>query len=628
MSYSPSSSIPSSPASSPSFGPIDSSPPSSPSTPAVPLGTDFDSPPSSPGVVHPFAGSTKAIKRFKLYEKREGRWGAELNDEDDGDCDSTRLDLDASTTAYARTDTDMEDFEDEVESTHVEEFDMWERRISDAIDQGKGLLDLSSTSFGGAITYIPPSIADLEKLVVLPEPSRSSRLSPAPASVTSSPTKPQAGTRKFARAVTAPVYFSRRGAGDALFSSSHFGLGAGKSISSPSVARLSGPTLNEVQLYIANHSIRSLPTELFWLSNLTVLSLRGNKLTTLPPQIATSLPHLRELNVSLNELEYLPSEILGLRLESLSVAGNPWLPPPKETAQPKGLPAVRVFRGLLHNNGPLHMGAVVRHFSVPPLSEACLRVLMAPAVPAPHTRCLASREPIPVQTRELTVLESKYEVPLVRSDYTPVIVDAVDGCIPRSITDQRKNEWSTKIQASPSKKARTGRSPYHDDSDPFISDIPTQSPFSRKSSSQPRTRTKSHTSVFSTHSRSSTSRVAIEPPRPALSGISVCPSPRHLGQMGKPVYVRHAVERLTWEEELAGVKMGEADGVPVLWRGCGPCCLAWLDEDQVGEDAVQGGGAEEQPDTIKPALEEPEVAEFTAVDLSGGLADAFYDSDG
>lgn len=142
MSYSPSSSIPSSPASSPSFGPVDSSPPSSPNLPAVQLSSDFDSPPSSPGVIHPFAGSTKAAKPFKLYEKREGRWGAELNDEDDGDYDSGRLDFDASTTAYARTDTDMEDFEDEVESTHVEEFDMWERRISDAIDQGNGLIDL------------------------------------------------------------------------------------------------------------------------------------------------------------------------------------------------------------------------------------------------------------------------------------------------------------------------------------------------------------------------------------------------------------------------------------------------------------------------------------------------------
>lgn len=353
-------------------------------------------------------------------------------------------------------------------------------------------------------------------------------------------------------------------------------------------------------------------------------------MATLPPLIATSLPHLRELNVSLNELKFLPAEILGLRLESLSLAGNPWLPRPSsplivtshpDIVEPGAANTTKSEYARAH-----HMGTLTRHFHIPPLTELCLRILMAPATPSLHSTCLASRECIPVRSRELTMLETKYELPLVRTDFPTSVIDAVYGCIPRSITNQRRDSASNKAQASPSKKARVDRAALREDAFPQRRLSTFSSPFSSsRHSSRLGSRTYSHTSLFSSRSRSSVSRtgIALDPPKPAMPGISVCPSPLHLGQMSKPVYIRHAVERLTWEDEIAGVKMGEADGVPVLWRGCGPRCLDWLDQDDEDGDVEATG---DFPAAIEAA--EGSDFEFKPTDLSGSLADAFYESDG
>jgi hypothetical protein len=50
-----------------------------------------------------------------------------------------------------------------------------------------------------------------------------------------------------------------------------------------------------------------------------------------------------------------------------------------------------------------------------------------------------------------------------------------------------------------------------------------------------------------------------------------------------PPFVLPAEERYTWVNELAGVRVGETTGgVPLLWRGCGPGCLDFLDEGKAG----------------------------------------------
>lgn len=64
--------------------------------------------------------------------------------QDDAEGANISFDFDASMTACGQSDTDADDFfgSEDVESTAVEEAEVWERKISDAIDQGTGLIDL------------------------------------------------------------------------------------------------------------------------------------------------------------------------------------------------------------------------------------------------------------------------------------------------------------------------------------------------------------------------------------------------------------------------------------------------------------------------------------------------------
>ena len=64
-----------------------------------------------------------------------------------------------------------------------------------------------------------------------------------------------------------------------------------------------------IQLYISGNRLTHLPSELFRLSNVTVLSLRNNDIQILPSQVKR-LRNLKELNVAQNNLRYLPWELL------------------------------------------------------------------------------------------------------------------------------------------------------------------------------------------------------------------------------------------------------------------------------------------------------------------------------
>eukprot|EP00127_Corallochytrium_limacisporum_P006899 Clim_evm14s237 gene=Clim_evmTU14s237 len=82
----------------------------------------------------------------------------------------------------------------------------------------------------------------------------------------------------------------------------------------------------DLELFLAcNHlgSMSPLSSKLFQLDNLTVLSLRGNKLKQIPHAIAV-LRNLKSLSLSSNQLSTLPSEVADLpHLELLSVRPNP-----------------------------------------------------------------------------------------------------------------------------------------------------------------------------------------------------------------------------------------------------------------------------------------------------------------
>ena len=69
------------------------------------------------------------------------------------------------------------------------------------------------------------------------------------------------------------------------------------------------PLLPSLKLFLSSNNLTSLPSELFSLEHLTVLSLRNNQLTSLPPFIS-NLKNLTELNISGNDIRYLPWELL------------------------------------------------------------------------------------------------------------------------------------------------------------------------------------------------------------------------------------------------------------------------------------------------------------------------------
>ncbi|KAL4751565.1 hypothetical protein BDW72DRAFT_202946 [Aspergillus terricola var. indicus] len=81
-----------------------------------------------------------------------------------------------------------------------------------------------------------------------------------------------------------------------------------------------------LRLFLSGNSLNILPSELFELGNLRVLSLRNNKLAEIPPAIRR-LTKLQELNVAVNRLSVLPWELLWLikkgDLKHLTVRPNP-----------------------------------------------------------------------------------------------------------------------------------------------------------------------------------------------------------------------------------------------------------------------------------------------------------------
>ena len=71
------------------------------------------------------------------------------------------------------------------------------------------------------------------------------------------------------------------------------------------------PLTPSIKLFLSGNQLTSLPSELFRLTNIAVLSLRNNELSDIPPCIGR-LSNLTELNVAQNTIKCLPSEMLDL----------------------------------------------------------------------------------------------------------------------------------------------------------------------------------------------------------------------------------------------------------------------------------------------------------------------------
>lgn len=90
--------------------------------------------------------------------------------------------------------------------------------------------------------------------------------------------------------------------------------------------------LASLQTYLSNKNLIQLPPEVFTLEDISILTLRNNKLKELSPVVARLVPRLRELNVSFGQLDYLPMEIKGLirhtnLLISIRISVNPFYQP-------------------------------------------------------------------------------------------------------------------------------------------------------------------------------------------------------------------------------------------------------------------------------------------------------------
>ncbi|EJD07444.1 uncharacterized protein FOMMEDRAFT_149973 [Fomitiporia mediterranea MF3/22] len=347
-------------------------------------------------------------------------------------------------------------------SSHDPEHMLWEETLAQAVDSAECKIDLS----GQGLTYIPSKIADLSKLVVIHDNISSGR---------------ELVPRRTCSKSTNSVVF-----------------GAGKL----------GQREDEVHLFLARNSIAMLPNELFNLNALVVLSLRGNCLTEIPPLIG-QLHNLRELNVANNNLRFLPSEILNLKLDKLAVDPNPFEENPYVESEPC---KNRWF------------GPTERKFTLVPLLELALRVLLAPSAEL-YGLC----DPTSIVSgtrRQETILEHCYDLP-IQSDHSisPGLRETLSSCVPGSVASLQSSN------AAPSNSPETRQT-----------DLCTAR-------------------------------------RPCLS---VCPSSHHLDVQGenycRPVFVTHAEERLSWEKRVAGCKVGGEAGIPVRWRGCSAGCLERLEQ--------------------------------------------------
>ncbi|KAI0085848.1 hypothetical protein BDY19DRAFT_1059398 [Irpex rosettiformis] len=587
----------SSPESSPPLEPIDSSPPSSPVFQSATL-----SPPTSPGLAHPYAASTKAVRPPRLYEKR-GIFAHDENnifDEDDdvvtnrAQSSSTwnlspqkkRVDshYHTRTLSTASTSSSVTDFalgkqleprlllfgasrptkrsismdsrdelaginlsDDEEASvdhgfrplSHIDrEKRIWDTIITKAIDSANGRIYLQQEGLiSSGLSFIPPSIADLASLVVLPSKEKPVESKTVPV------TSPRA--RPLIRSVTLPRRNNIFADPEPLLAKS-----ASMTIQLPPGNPEASPLTNEVNLCLGNNVITKLPVELFRLTNLTILSMRNNLLTHIPPQIAL-LSNLRELNIACNRIVYLPVEMLEMKLEALMVDKNPWLEPPTLES------SISLERTETHSSSgeadapPSERATVSKtavNFSVPSLTECCLRVLLAPySEPSQESGRYNSGIPHP-PPHPRTRLEATYELPLSHIDHYPVyVVNTLRACVPQAVTKPDPH-----MQASPSKRARRSSTQSllsSELSDVFRTDTPDDDDADRGEKAD----------VGEIH-----------------PGIGTCMSPRH-PRHARPVFIYPAEQRFQWVRIIAGQNTKEE--VPVLWRGCMPGCLSFLDQE-------------------------------------------------
>lgn len=196
----------------------------------------------------------------------------------------------------------------------------WHKVVESVWDSGETRIDVSDRQ----ISTIHPVVADLSNYVAIDpprsfEPTTSATSLPSRTNSSQAPTLARAG---FSRASTSANAF--RGMTfppQAGVSGDISGRGSGEG------ETVRGAGKGKLHLYLMGNQLTKLPSALFEVGNLRVLSLRNNNLAYLPPAIG-DLSNLRELNISRNPLTYLPAEIQKLSLDQFAFFPNSFLPPP------------------------------------------------------------------------------------------------------------------------------------------------------------------------------------------------------------------------------------------------------------------------------------------------------------
>lgn len=307
------------------------------------------------------------------------------------------------------------------------------------------------------------------------------------------------------------------------------------------------PTAVPIELHLGNNDItvEAISNSLWTLANLHVLSLRQNRLDSLPEGIGR-LASLHTLNVASNRLKFLPAEILNLdNLAILNLHPNPWLAPPSglAAAAPAIAPRSESDESAAASYPPRRrrrvLGPLTVNFTVPSLEEVCIRQLLEPIGPS-----------------------TELAQPLIKHYYT---ADYLREVLPPRLNDV------------------------------FLSIFP----HANAASSAPFVRAR-HFSASSTLSSSPPPSLTPAPPSTApFDPLShVCRSPAHAGH--PHVFYRPAVERFEWVSEASlkpaavaqqpAKRTSDVRNIPIRWRGCGPTCLDWLEDDRDEDEETRTSG--------------------------------------
>ncbi|KZT52990.1 hypothetical protein CALCODRAFT_557762 [Calocera cornea HHB12733] len=300
-------------------------------------------------MLHPFSGNYKATRRPPSYTK-----GVHLSsspptsppltplttaDDDEDvfmDVDEPApflLDMadedEVTSQLFNEEDWEMEETEERTVVPDGYDADVWDKAMSTAFDARQHTIDLS----GRGLKSIHPMIADLSHYFALPDVIPEHEAKQAFIRAPSAPTVNfKSGARSMQRSTTVSTLNDNFASGNRRVDQS-------------------------VSLYLTNNYIDKIPVEVCGIERLAVLSLRANRLTSLPDCIGL-LSNLRELNIAQNEISYLPASILKLNLRVLAVRPNPLLPAPNDFPRVKLSPVI--------NHG------------CPSLKELCIRILVSP----------------------------------------------------------------------------------------------------------------------------------------------------------------------------------------------------------------------------------------------------------